>query len=157
MNKELFSVFVGKGVRIGLGGNESKKGLLLGAYETHIALFTEAEGVLYFPYTHLKSVTSFTKGKLNYDDMFNTIDIIPNESFVELLNSQVRHWVKISLGGHDKVEGIILDTNVEYVEISSNDELVYVSTYDIKSISFGENFEVYERSNSTSQTLRRRK
>ncbi len=157
MNKELFSVFVGKGVRIGRGGHESKEGLLLGAYGTHIALFTEAEGVIYFSYSHLKSVTSFAKGKLNYNEMYNKIDILPNESFVDLLNSQVRQWVKINRGGHDKVEGILLDANNDYVEISFNDELVYIATYHIKSVSFGEKFEVYERSNTTSQTLRRRK
>lgn len=157
MNKELFSVFVGKGVKIGRGGHESKEGLLLGAYGTHIALFTEAEGVIYYPYSHLKSLTSFAKGKVNYDDMYKTIEILPNESFVDLLNSQIRQWVKINRGGPDKVEGILLDANNEYVEVSFNDELVYIATYHIKSVSFGEKFEVYERSNSTSQTLRRRK
>ncbi len=157
MNKELFSVFVGKGVRIGRGGHESKEGLLIGAFGTHIALFTEADGVIYFPYNHIKSVTSFAKGKLSYDEMYNTIELLPNESFVDLLNSQVRQWVKINRGGHDKVEGILLDANHDYVEISFNDELVYIATYHVKSVSFGEKFEVYERSNTTSQTLRRRK
>lgn len=157
MNKELFSVFVGKGVKIGRGGHESKEGLLLGAYETHLALFTEAEGVIYFPYNHIRSITSYAKGKINYNDMYRSIEILPNESFVDLLNSQIRQWVKINRGGHDKLEGILLDANNDYVEISFNDELVYIATNHIKSVSFGEKFEVYERSNTTSQTLRRRK
>jgi hypothetical protein len=157
VNKGLFSSFLGKGVKIGRGGAESKDGLLLGAYETHIALYNEGEGVIYYQNAHIKSISQNAKKQLPYNEVLKTVPVADNEDFIDLMNSQVRAWVKINRGGPDKVEGILLEANPDFVTISSGDEIIYLTPFHIKSFSFGEKYEVYEQNNQVSQTYRRRK
>jgi spore coat protein B len=158
VNKEFLSIFVGREVNIGLGRTGSLQGLLLGAFESHVAVATNSGKVMYIRNSHIKSISSSTR--MNFTESGMTEDhgmeFDSNELFADLLNSQIRQWVVINQGGPDRVEGILLDGNNDYVEISSNDELVYMATKQIKNMTFGENFDT-GRYMTTEEPERRRR
>lgn len=143
MNKEFLSIFVGREVNIGLGRSGSLQGHLLAAFESHVAVATNSGTVMYIRNSHIKNISSstrmnFTENEMNEDFGF---EFVSNELFADLLNSQIRQWVVINQGGTERIQGILLDGNDEYVEVSSNDELVYIPTRQIKSMTFGESLD----------------
>jgi len=161
VNKDLLRSFIGKTVKIDRGGHESSTGFILGANKSHFAVYNEHDGILYYQYFHIKSLTEFPRkdSDLTLEEL-EQYEYKDADDFTELLHSAKHQWVKINRGGHEKLEGILEHANQDYVTIITHDEVVHLATFHIRSISFGEKYEsVTEESNSstTRQVRRKRK
>ena len=144
--------FIGKVIRVNRGGPESRIGKLMDASDDHIALLTEDEGVVYYNTKHIKSLTDNVKGKMK----FNIEDPIDFEfkkadNFQDLLESLKLKWVKINRGGPEKVEGVITEVNKDFVVLIDNQEIVRLSMFHIKNISYGVKIEKAEKEKSDDQ------
>ncbi|MFJ5763113.1 hypothetical protein ACIQAA_29145 [Neobacillus sp. NPDC093182] len=143
---------IGKVIRVDRGGPESRIGKLMDASDDHIALLTEDEGVVYYNTKHIKSLTDNVKG-----EMKSNIEV-PNDSefkkagnFQDLFESLKLKWVKINRGGPEKVEGVITEVNKDFVVLINNQEIVHVSMFHIKNMSYGVKIEKAEKEKSDNQ------
>ena len=50
------SSMVGRAVRLGRGGPDSRTGQILAVKEDHLVLYNEAEGIIYYKTDHLKKL-----------------------------------------------------------------------------------------------------
>jgi hypothetical protein len=159
VNKDLLRSFIGKTVKIDRGGHESSTGFILGANKSHFAVYTENDGIVYYQYFHIKSLTEYPKKDLGLTEAeIEQYEFKDADDFTDLLHSSKHQWVKINRGGPEKLEGILEDANADYVTVVSHEEVVHLATFHIRSISFEEKYEsVNSESNSSSSRSVRRK
>jgi spore coat protein B len=142
MNYDLLSALVGHVVRIDRGGPESRTGMLLAVADDHLTLLTEKDGVVYYKHQHVKSVTKHSKNKLKFGmEIPEDMEYKKAESFNSLLTDLQYEWVKINRGGPESIEGILNESNDDYATIVKNEEVVRLSMYHIRNISYGEKVE----------------
>ena len=108
--------------------------------------------MVYYNTHHIKSVTENSK---------DTIDLgieIPEDfefktacKFPRLLDSLKFQWVRINRGGPEKLEGVISEINKDFVSLISKEEVVRVSTYHIRNISYGLKIESEKQEESNDQ------
>ncbi|UYY98163.1 hypothetical protein OJ967_22595 [Peribacillus frigoritolerans] len=138
MNKEWLTNLVGKVLKVDRGGPESRTGLLLGVYDDHLSILTEQEGVIYYKTDHIKSITENVKKGFQFqleipeDFTFKTA-----ATFKGLLDDLRNQWVNINRGGPEKLEGVLHDINDEFVTLILNEEVIRLSMFHIRSISYG--------------------
>ncbi|SIR87444.1 spore coat protein B [Peribacillus simplex] len=138
MNKEWLTNLVGKVLKVDRGGPESRTGLLLGIYDDHLSILTEQEGVIYYKTDHIKSITENVKKGFQFqlevpeDFTFKTA-----ATFKGLLGDLRNQWVNINRGGPEKLEGVLHDINDEFITLILNEEVIRLSMFHIRSISYG--------------------
>ena len=161
MNRDLLRSFIGKTVKIDRGGHESSTGFILGTSNSHFALNTEKDGIVYYQYFHIKSLTEYPKNELGLSaDEIEQYEYREHEDFTDLLNSSRHQWVRINRGGPEKIEGILEDANSDFVTVISKEEVVHLATFHIRSISFGEKYETVseeEYKSSYTRPVRRKR
>ncbi|MCM3790656.1 hypothetical protein M3221_20040 [Domibacillus indicus] len=137
MNKEILSSLVGKVVKVNRGGHDSRVGQLLAVEEDYFVLLTKEDGVLYYKGHHVKSLTDNTKKGLGFDLLVpEDFTYIGGKLFTDVMNNLKYKWVTINRGGHEKYQGVLDDINDDYVTIVYNEEVIRVSTFHIKNISY---------------------
>lgn len=153
MNKEILSSLVGKVVKVNRGGHDSRVGQLLTVEEDYFVLLTKEDGVLYYKGHHVKSLTDNTKKGLEFNLLVpEDFTYIGGKTFTEVLNNLKYKWVTINRGGHEKYQGVLDDINNEYVTIIFNEEVIRVSTFHIKNISYDLKIEDPEQENKEKGT-----
>ncbi|WNS74382.1 hypothetical protein RRV45_15885 [Bacillus sp. DTU_2020_1000418_1_SI_GHA_SEK_038] len=157
MSKDMMESLVNKVIKINRGGPETGSGTLLGVKDDYLILLSENDGVVYFKNQHIKSLTESpkkgqnSKNGQNYNfDQINNLEYMAPDTFEELLEDLRYQWVTINRGGPEKVEGMLHDTNGEFVALFCNEELLRLSMYHIRSISYGVNVEEEESNNDES-------
>ncbi|MEH7124041.1 hypothetical protein V7122_08030 [Bacillus sp. JJ1532] len=157
MSKDMMESLVNKVIKINRGGPETGSGTLLDVKDDYLILLSENDGVVYFKNQHIKSLTEGSNnGKngnngQNYSlDQINSLDYVAPDTFEELLEDLRYQWVTINRGGPEKVEGMLHDTNGEFVALFCNEELLRLSMYHIRSISYGVKVEEEENDNDES-------
>jgi spore coat protein B len=150
MNKDMWKSLVGKTIKVDRGGPESRVGRLMDVLDDHLVLLTKDDGVVYYNTQHIKSVTENSK------DLINLGIVVPEnfeyksaQSFQSLLDSLKFQWVKINRGGPEKLEGVLSESNKDYVSLINKEEVVRLSTYHIRNISYG--LKVEQASNEKSE------
>ncbi|WP_066293155.1 hypothetical protein [Bacillus sp. FJAT-29937] len=153
MSKDMMGSLVNKVIKINRGGPETGSGTLLDVKDDYLILLSEKDGVVYFKNQHIKSLTESPKKGQNGNGQnytyaqINALDYIAPDTFEELLEDLRYEWVTINRGGPEKVEGILHDSNGEFVALFCNEELLRISMYHIRSLSYGVNVEEVEEEN----------
>jgi spore coat protein B len=152
MGNEVLNYLVGKTVKIDRGGPESRVGIVLDVYDDHLVVITEDEGVVYYSLQHIKSITDSLKEKLEVNlEVPADFEFKKADNFQGLLDSLRFQWVKINRGGPEKLEGVLSEVNKDYVSIINKEEIVRLSMFHIKNISYGLKIEKAEEEQSNSQ------
>ena len=138
MNRDLMLSLVGKAIRVDRGGPESRVGMLLAVEGDYFALFTKDDGVVYYKMQHIKSVTVDTKGSLNQEvEVPENVEHYQGEDFKSVITNFRHSWVKVNRGGPEMLEGILNEVEDDYVTIFSKQEVIQLSMFHIRNISFG--------------------
>lgn len=138
MNKELFFTLLNKVVKVDRGGPESNVGLLLEATDDHITVLTENDGVLYYQMQHIKSLTHNAKEALTLDIVVpENFEFLKAENFNSVLSNLRYQWISVNRGGPEKLEGVLEDVGKDYITIILNEEIIRLSLFHIRSISYG--------------------
>jgi spore coat protein B len=152
MNKDLITSLMNKVVRIDRGGPESRIGKLLAVEDDHITLLTEDDGVVYYMTHHIKSITDNAKQGLEFN-----IEVPENFEFLRannckgVLEKLKFHWVQINRGGPETLEGVLNEANDDFVTIVSCEEIIRLSMFHIRNISYGVKIEKPESTESESK------
>ncbi|WP_342515095.1 hypothetical protein MKY34_10420 [Sporosarcina sp. FSL K6-1522] len=138
MNQEMILSLVDRVVKVDRGGPESRVGKLLAAAEDHFTLLTEDDGVIYYNTHHIKSLTVNAKNEpqLNFD-IPRSFDYIKAENFRSVVEKLRYRWVKINRGGPETLEGVMDVVNDDFITIVSNEEIVNLSMFHVRNISYG--------------------
>jgi spore coat protein B len=151
MNKDLITSLMNKVVRIDRGGPESRIGKLLAVEDDHITLLTENDGVVYYVTHHIKSITDNAKQGLEFNiGVPENFEFLRANNYKNLLRKLKFRWVKINRGGPETLEGILNDANDDFVTIVSCEEIIRLSMFHIRNISYGVKIEKSESSESGS-------
>ncbi len=155
-----FTTLVGKEIKINRGGPEVKCGKLLSIKPDHLALYCEGEGVIYFQTEHIKSITingnqESSEGAQQNIEEQDPISYVDSTDFPQMLQHLTNSWVQINRGGPEKLEGILVEANNDYLKVSANDGLMIIMTYHVKSVSLANkntqsNSKNQEKSNESS-------
>ena len=138
MNVELLQTLVGKVIKIDRGGPDSKIGKLLAVGEDFLTILIEKEGIVYYKMYHIKSITENAKKGLPFElEIPESFEYKTASTFTGILSSLEYSWVKINRGGKDSIEGVLEDISTEYVTVVANEEIIRLSTFHIRNISYG--------------------
>jgi hypothetical protein len=155
MDKDIMKCFIGKVIKVDRGGPESKIGMLLDASDDLIVLLTEDDGVVYYNSKHIKSITDNIKDNMVFNIVVpKDFKFIKAANFKELLDSLKFKWIKINRGGPDKLEGVLTQLDNDFVFLINNQEIVRLSMFHIKSISYGLKIEKAKEETSDKQQSR---
>jgi spore coat protein B len=138
MNKEMMSYMIGKVLKVDRGGAESRTGKLLEMTDDYLTLLTEDEGVIYYKTDHIKSITE--NAKIGFDfkqEIPDDFTYISGQNFKFLLNNLKSQWVNINRGGHEKLEGVLLNVNDDFVTLILNEEVIHLALFHIRNIGYG--------------------
>jgi len=107
-------------------------------YDDHLVLLTEDDGVVYYCTHHIKSVTENAKDQLEFDiEVPEEFEFKKADSFQGMLSSLMYQWVKINRGGPEKLEGVLGEVATDYVSLINKEEIVRLSMFHIRNISYG--------------------
>ncbi|MEC0371647.1 hypothetical protein [Paenibacillus chibensis] len=143
---------VGQTVKINRGGPDMVEGVLLAVQNNYLAIWAKDKHIVYVSTAHIKSVTgtgqsggaqggtSQSVGARSGGSRSGGVQSamarpIQAHSFVGLLQSlQYRH-VQINRGGPEKLEGIIINANQNYLMLAvKGEEVVRIQIFHIKSV-----------------------
>ncbi|KAB7668412.1 hypothetical protein [Bacillus sp. B1-b2] len=138
MNLALLQTLVGKVVKVDRGGPESKVGKLVAVGEDFFTILIEKDGIVYYKMQHVKSLTENAKKSLPFElEIPAGFEFKYSTSFIGILDSLKYFWVKINRGGKDSIEGVLEDITSDYITVVSNEEIIRLSTFHIRNISYG--------------------
>jgi spore coat protein B len=138
MKKEMLITLVDKVVKVDRGGPESRIGKMLAVDEDCITLLTEDEGIVYYKTHHIKSLTANAKNELEYNvEIPEDFEYKKGANFKSVLEELKYHWIKINRGGPETLEGVLDDINEDYVTIVANEEVIRLSMFHIRNVSYG--------------------
>nr|WP_000427809.1 MULTISPECIES: hypothetical protein [Bacillus cereus group] len=122
-----------QGVKVNLGGPESRTGVLLAVGSDYIVLQGSTGEVIYYHQKHVKGVVKKAK-EIGLNPYFIEQSYAEGANFQEILGSLKYRWVKINRGGPESVEGLLSEVNKEYVTLVNRDEVIYVINFHIKNV-----------------------
>ncbi|MCJ8006418.1 hypothetical protein ACFFF5_03170 [Lederbergia wuyishanensis] len=138
MNMEMMLTLVGKSIKIGRGGAESRIGQLMTVADDHVALLTQDEGIVYYNTQHIKSLTENAKTESTSNiAVSEDYEFIQARDMNSVLGNLKYHWIKINRGGPESIEGVLDEVNGDYLTIISNEEIIRVSMFHIRNFSYG--------------------
>jgi|GEM_PF-293183 len=130
-NRFGFGNLVGRNVKINRGGPDSIDGLLLDAQSDYLVAVADG-GFVYVKDEHVKSITDTGKSGGERESIVNPIRAY---DFVGVMQALRYRYVKVNRGGPEKLEGIIVDVNQNYLILTvKGQEVVHVPVSHIKSI-----------------------
>jgi spore coat protein B len=132
-------------VQINQGGPESKYGTLLGVTGDFMVLYTEDDGVVYFNIDHVKSVSEYQDNDSEDEDDQNNDqqtevvfpEILGASDFHNVFSHMAHKWVSINRGGPEAMEGVLVENSGGHYTLVSNQEVLRIHPYHIRSISSG--------------------
>jgi len=138
----LMGHFIQKYVQINLGGPESKTGVLLDTSGSYVAILTDDDGVVYYNVQHIKSISEYNNSNDNNSSQDSGQQVqIPEyfraQDFHNLFGQMSHKWVSINRGGPEAIEGVLVQGMGGHYTVVSNDEVLRINPYHIKSISCG--------------------
>lgn len=149
----MWKSLVGKTIKVDRGGPESRVGKLMDVLDDHLVLLTADDGVVYYNTHHIKSVTENSKDLVNIGIAVpENFEYKSANSFSGLLDQLKFQWVKINRGGPEKLEGVLSDINKDFVSLINKEEVVRLSTYHIRNISYGLKLEQAKNEQSDDQS-----
>ena len=152
MNKDLITSLMNKVVRIDRGGPESRIGKLLAVEDDHITLLTEDDGVVYYMTHHIKSITDNAKQGLEFNiEVPENFEFLRANNCKSVLEKLKFRWVQINRGGPETLEGVLNEANDDFVTIVSCEEIIRLSMFHIRNISYGVKIEKSESAESESK------
>jgi len=122
-----------QGVKVNLGGPESRTGVLLAVGDDYLVLQANTGEVVYYQQEHVKSVINKAK-ELGIAANFIEQPYVTGQAFQDILATLKHKWVKINRGGPESVEGILSEVNDEYITLVNRDEVIYIVTFHIKNV-----------------------
>lgn len=138
MNKEIMNSLLHKVIKVDRGGPESRIGFLLDVGNDYFTLLTEEDGVIYYSTQHVKSLTIDAKDGLKFElDIPENFEYITGADFFSILNSLKYYWIKVNRGGPEMLEGVLDEVGEDHVIIISNLEIIRLSKFHIRSLSYG--------------------
>jgi len=130
-NRYGFGNLVGRNVKINRGGPDSIEGLLLDAQSDYLVAVADG-GFVYVQGEHVKSITDTGKSGGARESVVNPITAY---NFVGVMQALRYRHVKVNRGGPEKLEGIIVDVNQNYLILTvKGQEVVHIPVSHIKSI-----------------------
>ena len=128
---------LGKSIKLNRKGPESKTGMLLDLNSEFFTVLTEEDGVVYYTMHHVKSLShnAKTKEKVPFE-LTDDFTYLTASTFKELLASFDQYWVHVN-HGPEKVEGVLSAVEDEWATIVTQEEVVRVNIYHIKTLSYG--------------------
>lgn len=149
MHRDMMKSLIGKIIKVDRGGPESKIGKLMDVYDDFLVLLTEDDGIVYYYTHHVKSVTENAKEQLQFNiEVPEGFEYKKADDFQGLLDTLKFQWVKINRGGPEKLEGVLSDINKEFVSLINKEEIVRLSMFHIRNISYGLKIEKEKEENS---------
>lgn len=135
----------GKYIQINQGGPESKTGLVVNVIDDYIVLLTDDDGIVYFNVDHVKSIYEYNNNNNNDQSQNNQQNqsevIIPSydegRNFSDLFGHMTHKWVSINRGGPEAIEGVLVESSGGHYTLVSNEEVLRINPYHIRSISSG--------------------
>lgn len=126
---------IGSKVRIFRGGPESRDGVLLDTQSDYLALYTKADGVVYYNLSHIKSVIKNAKDGQNPHKTDEEL-CMKAYSFQDLLRNLKGSHIQIDRGGPESRDGKLLDVFSDFLVLETKKEgVIYYKTHHIKSVS----------------------
>lgn len=158
MNKDMLLSLVDRVIKVDRGGPESRYGKLLAAEEDHFVLFAEGDGVIYYNMHHVKSLTVNAKNEmqLNFDIPIG-LEYVNAENFRGVVEKLRYRWVKVNRGGPETLEGVMDVVNDDYITIVSNEEIVNVSMFHVRNISYGVKVEKEDKGKENNKQAKAKK
>ncbi|MFE6166264.1 hypothetical protein ACFVP8_00170 [Viridibacillus arvi] len=158
MKKEMMLSLLNKVIKVDRGGPESRTGFLLAAEDDYFALLTEADGVTYYRTQHVKSITLDAKEGLKFElEIPENFEYITGVDFISILNSLQYSWIKINRGGPEMLEGVLDEVGTDYVIIIANQEIIRLSMFHIRSLSYGAKVEKVKEEEKASDSSTKKK
>ena len=152
MNKEIIHSLVDKVIKVDRGGPESRVGRLLAAEEDYFTLLNDDEGIIYYNIQHIKSVTYNSKSRVDLDkEVYEHCKFIQAADFKGVLQKLTLCWVKINRGGPETLEGVMDVVTDDFVTIVANEEIILVSLFHIRNISYGVKIEKVKKDEDNTQ------
>ncbi|RFU66189.1 spore coat protein CotH [Peribacillus saganii] len=135
---ELLNLMIDEKIKINQGGPESKKGILVEAASDYIALFTDDDGMVYFNINHVKSVSLHQNKNDNNNQMKMVYpEAVSAAKFEDVFKHMEHKWVAINRGGAEAMEGVLVENSGGHYTVVSNQEVLRIHPYHIRSISSG--------------------
>ncbi|MBO0602470.1 hypothetical protein I2483_12455 [Sporosarcina sp. E16_3] len=152
MNTEMIHSLVDRVIKVDRGGPESRVGKLLAAEEDYITLLNAEEGIIYYNTQHIKSLTYNAKDQVELDvDIPKNFTYIQAKDFKGVLGKLTLRWVKINRGGPETLEGIMDIVTDDFVTIVANEEIIRVSLFHIRNISYGVKIDKVKKAGESNQ------
>jgi spore coat protein B len=152
VNNDMWKSLVGKTIKVDRGGPESRIGKLMAVLDDHLVLLTKDDGVIYYNTHHVKSVTENSKDTMDIGiEVPENFEFKSAANFQGLLDSLKFQWVRINRGGPEKLEGVISEINKDFLSLISKEEVVRVSMWHIRNISYGLKIESENKEESKDQ------
>lgn len=153
MENEMINSLIGKIIKIDRGGSESRIGKLMDVYDDYLVILTEDDGVVYYNSYHIKSLSESVKEEIDFNIVVpEDFEFKKAENFEGLLDSLTYQWVKINRGGPEKLEGVLSHVNKDSVTLINKEEIVRLSMFHIRNISYGLKIEQAEEDKSDNQS-----
>lgn len=138
MNKKMLVSLIDKEVKIDRGGPESRAGKLLAVEDDHFTILTNEDGIVYYNTQHIKSLTVNTKNQSQLGiEIPRNFEYVTAGDFKSVLVKLAPRWVKINRGGPETLEGVMDYVDDDYITIVSNEEIIRISLFHIRNISYG--------------------
>lgn len=143
MNKKMLLSLVDKELKVDRGGPESRVGKLLAVQDDHFTLLTADDGIIYYNTQHIKSLTINTKNQTQTGiEIPEDFEYVTADDFKGVLGKLALRWVKVNRGGPETLEGVMDFVDDDYLTIVSNEEIIRISLFHIRNISYGVKLEV---------------
>jgi spore coat protein B len=152
VNNDMWKSLVGKTIKVDRGGPESRLGKLMAVLDDHLVLLTKDDGVIYYNTHHVKSVTENSKDTMELGiEVPENFEFKSAQNFQSLLDCLKFQWVRINRGGPEKLEGVISEITKDFVSLISKEEVVRISMWHIRNISYGLKIESEKQEESKDQ------
>lgn len=140
--KEYLESMIGKHIKVDRGGPESRSGMLLDVKDDFFTMLTKEDGVVYYNLQHIKSFTRDPKKDHELtamEELPESFSYFQGKSFKDVLKKLEYTWLVINRGGPERVEGVLISVDNSGISLVLKDEVVNVSDFHIRNISYGNN------------------
>ncbi len=149
VNMYSIASLIGRNVKINRGGPDSVEGILRSVNSDHLVVQTQDGSTVYVNNAHIKSVTDTGTSAGAQENAANPIT---SDDFMGVMQALRYRYVKVNRAGHEKLEGIIVDVNQNYLLMTvKGKEVVHIPVMHIKSITVAQSEGNKNRSRGNNQ------
>ena len=152
---ELAVNFKDQTIRINGKGPESKLGKLIDVKGDFFVLLTEADGLIFYKEHHVTSLSHSIPEATNEAEVIKEEVVVESSSIVEegvneftemynqiaadttndLLSNLKYSWIKINRKGPESIEGMLVESNEDYLILVVNNEIFRIATFHVENFS----------------------